>query len=270
MGYNTNQEGQWGLTMYLRTREQALDAMADILELRDRRDQLVESTVKIMLCLEPDTRTLLVDCQDFLVLGGLEGIRRRRRELLKSSPVAPRISFDSDEGRYFEAIGAALDALRFANAVRGIFPELRHERWQLARVILADEAGVRQAVEEALRSRGDVDIRTRCAESLREKVLSMQQSWMDRAGAIRSACLQAVRDGDPADSEGAHEEADLLFDLFATSDGRAMQLLDAVDRVPADALRQVGRLRETAQAIRALGAEPPTPPMGDAGKAEVA
>lgn len=255
--------------MYLRTREQALDALAEILELRDRRDQLVQSTVKIMLCLDLDTRTFLVDCQDLLVLGGLEAVRTRRRELL-SCVMSPHIAIESDEGRFFEGIAGALDALRFADAIRRVFPHLRHERWQVARAVLALETEVTQVVDEAIRSRGDLEVRSASERTLREIILSLQQPWMDRSGAIRSACLQGIRNADLEDPDGAHEEADQLFELFATSDGRATDLLQALDRSPGDALRQVGRVRDVAGVIRLLGSTPPPPPAGRSGNLEVA
>ena len=62
--------------MYIRHQSDALDALAGILDLPDRRQQIVQSTIKIMLCLDAEPRMFLVDCQALLLEGGLEALRR--------------------------------------------------------------------------------------------------------------------------------------------------------------------------------------------------
>ena len=70
--------------MYVRTRDDALDALAVILELPDRASQIIEITMRIAVCLDPDPRNFLVDCQAALIEGGLEALRKRRMEHLSS------------------------------------------------------------------------------------------------------------------------------------------------------------------------------------------
>lgn len=240
--------------MYIRTREQALDAMADVLQLRDPRDRQVQSTVKIMLCLDVAPRTLLVDAQALLLQGGLDALRRSRRD------VPP------DAG----AVALALDALRFAETVRQIVPEVRHERWQIARTLLVNEAGVRMFLEAAIQARGDAMILSGCEAALGEMVLSLHQPWMDRAGTIRAACLDALRSRGLGNPEHLHPEADLLFELFAVSDERSTGLLDSLDRAPDEADRRVARLHEVVTALRDAPPDSPHEPPGRAGLGEVA
>jgi hypothetical protein len=66
--------------LYLRTKEDALDAIAVILRLPERRVQIIESTMRIALCLDPAPRQFLMDCQAALIQGGLEELRKRRRD----------------------------------------------------------------------------------------------------------------------------------------------------------------------------------------------
>lgn len=70
--------------MYIRTRDDALDALAVILELPDRRSQIIEATLRIALCLDADPRNFLFDCQSALIEKGLESLRQRRHEQLAS------------------------------------------------------------------------------------------------------------------------------------------------------------------------------------------
>ena len=88
--------------MYLRSREDALDAVAEILNLPERCDQLVQATVKIMLCLEVEPRLFLADCQALLVEGGLEALRRKRHDLLESLENCPLVVLDPVEDRLFD------------------------------------------------------------------------------------------------------------------------------------------------------------------------
>lgn len=243
--------------MYIRTREQALDAAADALDLRDPRDRLVRSTVQIMLCLEIEPRTLLVDCQALLLQGGLDALRRRRQG---TAPAGPET----------EAIARTLDALRFAGTVRQLLPGLRHERWQVARAILVNEGGVRAYAEEAIRARGDGMIVAACESAVAEMTLALHQAWMDRAGALRTACLDALKRLPLADPDRLHEEADLLFELVATSDGRATGLLQAIDRAPEEAAHAVERLRSITEALRSAGPDSPHDPPGPPALCDVA
>src|SRR3990167_7617422 len=65
---------------FVRTREDALDALGEILDLEDRAVQIVRVTGLIGICLHEDPRRFLVDCQASLIENGLESLRRRRKE----------------------------------------------------------------------------------------------------------------------------------------------------------------------------------------------
>jgi len=246
--------------MYLRTIDEAMQALAGILDLADRRDQLIRSTVQIMLCLDVEPRDFLVDCQDLLVHDGLEALRRRRRGALEEAE--PLVVLDPEEDRLFESVAGAIDALRFADVVRQVLPGLREERWRVARAILVNEAGVRGFVESAIRARGGDAALAAPEAAIREMVLSLHQPWMDRAGAIRSACLEALRTAGRTDPDRLHPESDELFELFATSDERATGMLRAIDSDPAGVLLQVALLRDVASAVRSLESDSPHEPPG--------
>jgi hypothetical protein len=246
--------------MYLRTIHEAMDALAGILDLPERRDQLIRSTVQIMLCLDVEPRAFLVDCQDLLVHDGLETLRRKRRVALEEAE--PLVVLDPREDRLFESVAGAIDALRFADVVRQVLPDLREERWRVARAILVNEAGVRGFVESAIRSRGDAAALAASETAVREMVLSLHQPWMDRAGAIRTACLDALRSAGRTETDRLHPESDELFELFATSDERATEMLRAIDGDPTAVLLQVALLRDVASAVRSLETDSPHEPPG--------
>ena len=81
-------------------------------------------------------------------------------------------------------------------------------------------------------------------------------------GAIRAACLETLRRMDVLEPDRLHQEADLLFELFAVSDRRAPELLEAIDVDFGRAQDQIARLRELAAAAKALQSEPPPSPPG--------
>jgi hypothetical protein len=246
--------------MYLRTIHEAMEALAGILDLPDRRDQLVRSTVQIMMCLDVEPRAFLVDCQDLLVHDGLETLRRKRRGALVEAE--PLVVLDPEDDRLFESVATGIDALRFADVVRQVLPDLREERWRVARAILVNEGGVRRFVDSAIRARGRAPALTDSETAIREMVLSLHRPWMDRAGAIRSACLDTLRTSIRTDPDQLHSDTDELFELFAISDDRAAEILGAIDHDPAAVLVQVSRLRDVASAVRSLETDSPHEPPG--------
>jgi hypothetical protein len=238
--------------MYIRHQGDALDALAGILELPDRRQQIVQSTIKIMLCLDAEPRMFLVDCQALLLEGGLEALRRKRQESLLVQDSVPILILDPEGDRLFEAAGGALDALRLTDVVRRVFPQIRHERWIIARALLTDECAIQAQLSAAIKSHGQPDV-VRCALASVDSILaSCHPAWGDRAGTIRAACVDVLKGARLTDPDSLHEEADLLFELLALSDERAEGLLEALDRSPEDAVGQVSRLYEALDAVRAL------------------
>jgi hypothetical protein len=246
--------------MYIRSREDALESLAEILDLPERRDQIIQSTIRIMLCLEVEPRHFLADCQALLIEGGLETLRSRRRDAVEAAEDLPIGVIDAEDDQVFEEVASTLDALRFTAAVRQVFPGIRGERWQIARAILLYESGVREQVAAAVKSRGDADGVASAQEAVERMVVALRPAWSDRIGAIRTACLEALKRAEPMDADRLHEEAELLFELFAASDRRAPELLEAIDAGAAQVDGQVTRIREMAAAARKLQEEPPTPP----------
>jgi hypothetical protein len=246
--------------MYIRHQGDALDALAQILDLPERRDQIVQCTIKIMLCLDAEPRVFLADCQSLLIEGGLDALRRKRQESLHAHDAVPILILDPEGDRLFEAAGTGLDALRLTEVVRQIFPDLRHERWVIARALLSQEVELQAQLSAAIKARGQRDV-LRCARGSVNSILAANHpSWADRAGTLRAACVDVLKGARLTDPDALHEEADLLFELFAISDERATALLDAIDRSPDEAVRQVARLYEALDAVRSIqaGAVEPT------------
>lgn len=251
--------------MYIRTREDALESLAQILELPDRRDQIIQSTVRIMLCLEVEPRLFLADAQALLIEGGLDALRSRRRLLVEAAENLPIAFIDDSEDRAFEDVATALDAVRFVDVVRQVFPTLHADRWQIARLILLYESGVREQIAECVRHHGDAAQAERGREALETMIAALRPLWSDRLGAIRSACLETLKGLEDVDRDRLHEEAEALFELFAMSNDRAPELLGALDAEDAaGAAAQITHLRELAQAAKALLKPPPSDGPGQA------
>ena len=179
--------------MYIRSREDALENLAEILDLPDRRDQIIQSTIRIMLCLEVEPRLFLADCQALLIEGGLETLRARRREAVEAAEDLPIVVEDPEEDRLFEEVASTLDALRFTDAIRQVFPGIRAERWQIARAMLLYESGIREQVSAAVKCRGDAACIAAAREAVERLVAALRPAWSDRIGAIRTACLEALK-----------------------------------------------------------------------------
>src|SRR5579859_2197207 len=247
--------------MYIRTREDAIENLAQILELPDRRDQIIQSTVRIMLCLEVEPRLFLADCQALLIEGGLDALRERRRLLVEAAENLTIGFIDDSEDRLFEDVASALDALRFVEVVRQVFPGLHADRWQVARLILLYESGVREQINEAVRAHGDPAHAERGREALETMIAALRPAWSDRLGAIRSACIETLKGMESIDADQVHQEAETLFELFAMSNDRAPELLEALDSdEPARAVAQITHLRDLATAAKTLQGPPPSPP----------
>src|SRR6185436_20061006 len=98
---------------YLRTLDEAIDAVAEILEIPSQRDRLIQSTVKIMMCMNPEPREFMADSQALLIEGGLDALAARRRELLETLEAQTAVVIlNPEEDGMYDAVGASLDALR--------------------------------------------------------------------------------------------------------------------------------------------------------------
>jgi hypothetical protein len=238
--------------VYIHTREDALDAVASILDLPDRRDQILQSTVRIMSCLEAEARGILADCQALLIEGGLETLKARRRGALQALEQIPLIVLDPEGDRLFEAAAGAFDALSLAGIVREVFPGLRAERWQIARVLLRRESALRGILSDAIRARGQAEDLARLQRDVEFLISARRPAWGDRAGTLRAACLDVLKGAGLAAAENLHEDAERLFEVLAVSDEQAGGILLALDSEPADAVRSIVRLHEAVEAVRSL------------------
>jgi len=236
--------------MYIRSKEEALGAMARILELPGRPAQIVDSTVQVALCMTAEARLFMLDVQAAVIGGGLEGLRKRREEALakltetKIRRRAPGVDVRKDA--VLDQIGAALDLLKMVGVAVEVFPALgsRHPQWEIARFIHENESFVREAVEAGLRRRGRPE-----HAALEQKVLTRIEEkkpwWPEWADSIRQACAHYVKS--LAKSDDAHPRAndpELLFAVICMSEERAREVLDRMARTSAE-------LRDCLAGIRA-------------------
>lgn len=235
--------------MFIRNREDALNAVAEILELPERRSQIIRCTVGIMQCLDADPRDFLADCQVMLISGGLESLRQKRRdafEQLDDNDLV--VVIDPEENREFEAIASAMDALRLSDIVREVFPALttRYQPWEVARSLLGAEGHVQNQILAALKVRNGSSGDGAYEEALtgiEALVVAHLPEWRSKAGEIRRDCHAVVRD---------EVEAELLFSIVAASDDRAVPFLDLAQKNPGDAIAFLGRIHELSVALRAM------------------
>lgn len=218
--------------MYIRTREDALEAMGAILELPERRSQIVQSTVRVALCMTPEARSFMLDVQAGILTGGLDGLGARRQEALKKlsdtqvRKRAPGIDLKTDP--LLEPIGQALDLLKMVDILVSTFPAvgLKHPKWELGRFIHDNASYVREAVEAGLRRRGKPE-----HAPLEAKVLARIEDakpwWPEWAGPLKEACAHYVRllSKEPGDVHPSSNDPEVLFHVVAMSDERAQEVL---------------------------------------------
>ncbi len=68
----------------IRSMQEARDALAEVLDLQVRRMQIIVIMQKIMICRTPDTRKFLGDAMAGLIEGGLDYMRKKRREAIEA------------------------------------------------------------------------------------------------------------------------------------------------------------------------------------------
>ncbi len=148
----------------IKTKEEARDALAEVLESPERPRQIIGMMEKIMFCRSAEARRFLSDALDGLIRGGLEEMREKRRKALEKkqaedaarakeleaqiqetsaqrreeaveeaaaeaddadAPVPIVIVPPAEEIAVLEELGTQLDALNLAAVAREIFPDLK-------------------------------------------------------------------------------------------------------------------------------------------------
>lgn len=214
--------------------------MAAVLALPERRQQIIQMTVRIAMCLEPEARTFLADCQAGLIESGLEYMRKRRHEILSAMQEQAKeaiVIVDSSEDQLLEAAGMALDALRLAEIPRQVFPDLRqnHPLHEIARAILADEAAMRQLSIDAVRAHGSAN--SALYQQLRNELLGRLEKarppWAGTIATLQAACLEAnPGSAEPLLSVIAVDDmrANLVIELLAGNRTEALDYLRGVQQ----------------------------------------
>jgi hypothetical protein len=236
--------------MYIRTRDEAMDALGAILELPERRAQIVQSTVKVALCMTPEARSFMLDVQAGILHGGLDGLRERRRkavEKLTDTTIrkrAPGIDVKTDP--LLEPIGQALDLLKMVDILVSTFPGVaaKHPKWELARFIHENASYVREAVEAGMRRRGKPE-----HVPLEAKVVARLEStrpwWPEWAGPLKEACAHYVRllAKEPGDVQPSANDPEVLFLIVTMSDERAQEVLRRLAGTASEVLAYFRELR---------------------------
>ena len=236
---------------YLKTLDEAVDAVAAILELPSQRERLIHCTIRILMCLEPEPREFLADSQALLIEGGLEALARKRREMLEAME-SEAIVFVSEEDGLFDAVGSSLDALRLSDVAFRVFPELRRgcESWRLARALRRDGSRFEELVSQGIRRRGGEGYR-RAQQEMERLIFAEKLSWSDRAPRMREAC-RSFLEKSPGRSDTPLSDGELLFSVFAVDDERGAELRAALEKGPDAAEELAGRAFECLTALRSM------------------
>lgn len=233
--------------IYIRNKAEALDAVASILALPERRQQIVQLTVRVAMCLDHESRAFLADCQAGLVEGGLEHMRKRRHEMLAAAQEeAPEaiVIVDSNEDQLLEQVGMALDALRLSEIVRQAVPAVRerHAAWEIARAFLAAEEEMRKVVIDTVRAHGSGNSAEyeRGRAEIERRIVAAGPAWMAQLPTLQKACDE-VAAGDPH-----------LLAAIAVDDMRAKLVVDLLASNRAEALEYLGTVKARVDTLHRL------------------
>ena len=241
--------------MYIRNREEALDALSDVLALTERREQIIRITVKVALCLDADARRFLADAQAGLIDGGLEAMRRKRQvmmEAVSDEGGEAIVLIDSSEDQLLEAVGQAMDALRLSEIIVQVFPEVgrTHQKWQVARAVVGEEQSLQEAVITAVKERtsGNTKVIEEMQAHVIEKLRATRPTWMESAVALKTA-IEEFAAG--ADGEKGTDPV-LLFNVIATHEDSARLVLDLLTDNRLEARAYVNEVRTRIEQLQAL------------------
>ncbi len=235
--------------MYIRSKDEAMAALAEILDLEGRSQQIVQATVKVALCLELEARRFMLDVQAGVIEGGLDAFRKKREDALahlsetKVRRHAPGIDVKKDV--LLDEIGVALDLLKMVQILTDVFPELgqKHPKWEIARFIHENQSYTREAMEAGLRRRGKPE-----HAALESKVLARIEEkkpwWPEWAESIRQACTHYGKGmaRDPGILPAAHDP-ETWFHIITMSEDRARQMLNRLAGTSTDVADYLGQIR---------------------------
>lgn len=234
--------------MYITTREQALDALAEALRLPERRSQIIDMSVKIILCLHPEPRALLGDGLAGLIDGGLEAMAARRREQIESLQHKEiLVVVDPEADRLFASAARAMDALTLAALAADLFPMLAADRecWEFARAIVLNEEGVRDCIVRGARARN--------TEGSTDEILSAQRTlavWLDQARPAWFGRADRIRA-----SLQDHPLGAIAFAVLAVDDTHAAPYLELLEHDPEGARAFAANFLDILETLRRLEAE---------------
>ena len=228
---------------YIRTKQEALDALAETLSLPERRQQIIDVNVKIILCLHPEPRYFLGDCLAGLIGGGLDEMTKNTLDAIAQDVV---VIVNAEDDKLFESAARAMDALHIAGVACDVFPTLaaEAERWQIARAIILNEAGVRESLLEGVKARSPENPE-KLAAALKKLHVWIEQSkpvWMARAEMLRASLADQPL-------------AEMLFQVIAADDVHAAPYLEYIERDLERAARFVQNFADMLQTLRRLESE---------------
>ena len=217
--------------MYIRSKAEAMDALAAILELPGRPAQIIQATVQVALCLDLEARIFLLDVQATLIEGGLDALRKRREAALahlsetKIRRRAPGIDVKKDV--LLDEIGTAIDLLKMVKILSEVFPSAaaRHPQWEIGRFIHENQGYVREAIEAGLRRRGKPE-HAPLEAKLIARIEEKKPWWPEWADSIKQACAHYVHTlSKEGDVHPGANDPEMIFYLISMSEERAREAL---------------------------------------------
>lgn len=240
--------------MPIDTREQALQALGEILAVPDRQQQLIRITVALSQCTTEEARQVLTRAAEGFVEGRLETKRRSRLEVLKetidhelelrrTNTSRHRMVIDYvtvreqaeqkrqeneereqrlREARILDSLGSSLDALKTASLLLEIYPDLTEffEPWEVARLVMREEEIARDFVQ---RGTQEPDRRDELKGKLATLLLSIRPWWRSNIDRLREACMHVAEERSGVIGLG-HERAtaSILFDVIAATEMKGL------------------------------------------------
>lgn len=214
--------------MVIRTREDALKALSEVLSL-DRRSQIVQITVRLAQCLSPEARQVLFRAQEGLVQGKLE-LKLKERQGARAQAASGAAEPEPPpgpitDGKILDELVTAMEALKMAAVAMDVFPQLGRffARWEVARALLYFNDQIRQIISE-----GTHPQKSEAAfQQLSTIVSRFRPWWHSQVPMIAEACTAVIQ---RAPRSRWPIGARSLLDIVASTELRAMYALK--DTIP--------------------------------------